>query len=63
MSVLQVADHDSSAMWLGKNLGADLQPLKDLQQQIKDEVKAGKDEDALLWPFVYAEINDQSELQ
>ena len=61
--MLQVADHDSSAMWLGKNLGADLQPLKDLQQQIKDEVKAGKDEDALLYPFIYAENNDTSELQ
>lgn len=58
-----MADHDSSAVWLGKNLGADLQPLIDLQQQIKDEVKSGKDEDALLWPFVYAEINSQSELQ
>lgn len=50
-------------MWLGENLGADLQPLKDLQQQINDEVQAGKDEDALLWPFVYAEINYQSDLQ
>ena len=59
----QVADHDSSALWLGKHLGADLQPLKDLQQQINDEVKMGKDEDALLWPFVYAEINYQSDLQ
>ncbi len=58
----QVADHDASAMWLGKNLGADLTPLIDLQQKIADQVQAGADEASLLWPFVYAEINSQSVL-
>ena len=58
----QVADHDASAMWLGKNLGADLTPLIDLQRKIADQVQAGADEASLLWPFVYAEINSQSAL-
>lgn len=40
----QVADHDASAMWLGKNLGADLTPLIDLQRKIADQVQAGADE-------------------
>ncbi|KAL0036445.1 hypothetical protein WJX77_007907 [Trebouxia sp. C0004] len=57
-----VADHDASAMWLGKNLGADLTPLIDLQQKIADQVQRGADEASLLWPFVYAEINSQSSL-
>lgn len=57
-----VKDHDASALWLGENLGADLQPLIDMQKQIKDEVKDGKDESALLWPFIYSEINNQSHL-
>ncbi|KAL0051860.1 hypothetical protein WJX82_003357 [Trebouxia sp. C0006] len=57
-----VADHDASAMWLGKNLGADLTPLIDLQRKIADQVQAGADEASLLWPFVYAEINSQSAL-
>ena len=59
---MQVKDHDASALWLGKNLGADLQPLVDMQKQITDEVKDGKNESALLWPFVYSEINNQSHL-
>lgn len=60
---LQVGDHDVSATWLGKNLGAHLKPLIDLQKKIAEEVENGQDEAALLWPFIYAEINSQSTLQ
>jgi len=47
-----VEDHDSSAVWLGKQLQCHLEPLQKFQQHVATEIKAGKDEAALLWPFV-----------
>ncbi|DBA73393.1 hypothetical protein WJX77_000573 [Trebouxia sp. C0004] len=46
-----VEDHDSSAVWLGKQLQCHLEPLQKFQQHVATEIKAGKDEAALLWPF------------
>lgn len=48
----QAEDHDSSALWLGKQLQCHLQPMEQLQQRVATEVQAGKDEAALLWRFV-----------
>ncbi|KAL0041076.1 hypothetical protein WJX77_004191 [Trebouxia sp. C0004] len=47
-----VEDHQSSAVWLGKQLQCHLQPMEQLQQHVATEVQAGKDEAALLWRFV-----------
>ncbi len=47
----QVEDHDSSAVWLGKQLQCHLEPLQKFQQHVASEIRAGKDEAALLWPF------------
>jgi len=47
----QAEDHDSSAMWLGKQLQCHLQPMEQLQQHVATEVQAGKDAAALLWRF------------
>ncbi len=48
----QVEGHDSSAVWLGNQLQCHLEPLQKFQQHVATEIKAGKDEAVLLWPFV-----------
>jgi hypothetical protein len=58
-----VEDHDSSAVWLGKQLQCHLEPLQKFQQHVATEIKAGKDEAALLWPFVYAVMAHQLHVQ